>query len=320
MTEHPPHFQVHPFEYLVKGYFHQDWQIEGENARAVLDFFASSDPHMVAGARDAAADMLARNLAEQELEAELEAAGLDYYPPGDGMTYREWLELVVERLTAWLEGRVADPAPPVRPPTPLELLLKEYVDAGRMAEGAKPLSGVDRFARDNRFEAVGARDAAAELLARGLPEEALAAELQASGLEYHPPGDGLAHCQWLELVVERLTATLEGEPTEPPVPLEGPAFEYFLNQYVRGDWDAEGARSALAALDAFSRENPREIVVAARDAAAGMLERLSEDDLEAELEAAGLQNHLPGEEMTHRRWLELVVERLTSSLEGERRG
>jgi len=36
---------------------------------------------------------------------ELDRAGIEYYPPGDGTTYRQWLELVVERLTARLDER-----------------------------------------------------------------------------------------------------------------------------------------------------------------------------------------------------------------------
>jgi len=56
----------------------------------------------VVGARDAAARLLARELSDEDLAAELDRAGLEYAPDYEGMTHREWLELVVDRLTARL--------------------------------------------------------------------------------------------------------------------------------------------------------------------------------------------------------------------------
>jgi hypothetical protein len=41
---------------------------------------------------------LSRNLEEDELKAELDRLGLKYYPPGDGLSHRQWLEQVVSVL------------------------------------------------------------------------------------------------------------------------------------------------------------------------------------------------------------------------------
>jgi len=92
-------------QYLCMGYFNQDWDLQGETAAAVLDGFSADSIERVVGARDAAARLLAEDLSEKDLAAELERAGLDYAPDYEGMNHREWLELVVDRLTARLEER-----------------------------------------------------------------------------------------------------------------------------------------------------------------------------------------------------------------------
>ena len=92
-------------QYLCMGYFNQDWDLQGETAAAVLDGFSADSMERVVGARDAAARLLAEDLSEKNLAAELERAGLEYGPDYEGMNHREWLELVVDRLTARLEER-----------------------------------------------------------------------------------------------------------------------------------------------------------------------------------------------------------------------
>lgn len=99
MMDPTPSFETPALEYFCKAYFNQDWDLWGPNARAVLDLFASQDHHRVAEVRDAAADLLSRELSDDELARELDAAGLEYAPDFEGMTHREWLTLVVERLS-----------------------------------------------------------------------------------------------------------------------------------------------------------------------------------------------------------------------------
>jgi len=87
-------------EYFFKSYLHEDWEVDHDDVGAVIADFAASDPHQVPGAHDEAAELLSRDLDEGELEAELKAIGLDsYYPPGDDMTYRGFLEVLAERLS-----------------------------------------------------------------------------------------------------------------------------------------------------------------------------------------------------------------------------
>jgi hypothetical protein len=90
-------------EYVVGAYFHEDWDIEGTTSRAVLHRFASSETlDIVRAARDGAAELLAEPLTEAELEAQLNAFGTGYYPPGVGSSYNDWLAEVVAVLTACL--------------------------------------------------------------------------------------------------------------------------------------------------------------------------------------------------------------------------
>lgn len=105
MTETNPPSRNPYLEYLIGTYFHQDWDVDGPDAQAVLDVFAENPRERLLGARDGAAELLASALPEEELEAELVSAGLEYHPPGAGMTHREFLDLVVERLTFHLEER-----------------------------------------------------------------------------------------------------------------------------------------------------------------------------------------------------------------------
>jgi hypothetical protein len=89
-----------PLELLFKGYFHQDWTLEGETARDVLQAFRDDEPEpVVQQARDQVLELLSRDLDDHELEEELhERLGLQYYPPGDGLSHRQWLEQVAEVL------------------------------------------------------------------------------------------------------------------------------------------------------------------------------------------------------------------------------
>ena len=76
-------------------------------------------------------------------------------------------------------------------------------------EGDTAAAVLDSFSKDSMDAVVGARDAAARLLAEDRSEEDLAAELERAGLDYAPDYEGMDHRGWLELVVGRLTARLE---------------------------------------------------------------------------------------------------------------
>jgi hypothetical protein len=88
-----------PLELLMSVYFDQDWDLEGETAIEKLKSFREDEPDpVVQRAYEQVVELLAQDLDEPELEAELYRHGLRYYPPGDGMTHRQWLEQVAQVL------------------------------------------------------------------------------------------------------------------------------------------------------------------------------------------------------------------------------
>jgi len=94
-----------------------------------------------------------------------------------------------------------------KPPLPPELahLAAAYFHQDWMLEAPDAESVLDHFASRNRPENIaGAREGAAELLTRNLPEPELAALLRQAGLAYSPESDGRNYRDWLELVVRRL--------------------------------------------------------------------------------------------------------------------
>jgi hypothetical protein len=88
--------------YLIGTYFHQDWDVEGDSAADVLDAFAAAEaPETRTAVREDAEALLAEDLDDDDLAARLEEMGLvSYSPEADGLTHREWLALVAERLTS----------------------------------------------------------------------------------------------------------------------------------------------------------------------------------------------------------------------------
>jgi CdiI immunity protein len=87
---------------LLGAYFHQDWDLEGPDWQSVIAAYrAESDPEDAAcSARDISA-LLAATLDDAELERLFyDAFGCGYYPPGAGLTVREWL-LEVRRALEW---------------------------------------------------------------------------------------------------------------------------------------------------------------------------------------------------------------------------
>jgi CdiI immunity protein len=105
-------------DYLLRAYFNQDWELEGDTTQAVLDGFMRENSAMclVDVLRDAEA-LEREELSEHHLQEQLERAGLAYAPGFDGLMDRSWLRMVVTRLqsaAAWSgghEGRPRDASP-----------------------------------------------------------------------------------------------------------------------------------------------------------------------------------------------------------------
>jgi hypothetical protein len=87
-------------DYLLRAYFHQDWpDLEGPTTGAVLERFAQENiPEEIASARNEAAGLLMRAASDDELASELRSRKLNYLPEANGLTYRQWLEGLVEHL------------------------------------------------------------------------------------------------------------------------------------------------------------------------------------------------------------------------------
>lgn len=88
-----------PLSILLGGYFHQDWIIEGSNPRAVVEqFIDDSTRDEVTAAQKGAERLLASSADERWLKRTLQEMGLYYLPEADGLSYREWLQDVVDLL------------------------------------------------------------------------------------------------------------------------------------------------------------------------------------------------------------------------------
>ncbi|HYW07392.1 MAG TPA: contact-dependent growth inhibition system immunity protein [Longimicrobium sp.] len=83
----------------LAGYFHQDWDLDDPTWEAVVDHFARDAPDLVPPARRDLARLLAAPDGDVEriLFDEIMCA---FYPPGDGLSIREWLIRLDERLAA----------------------------------------------------------------------------------------------------------------------------------------------------------------------------------------------------------------------------
>lgn len=91
--------------YLMGAYFNQDWgstyDWEGAepNFRAVVRHFKSENPSAtIIEATRELEQFLALSLAEEEIEEALDDMASAYYPPSDGLNYRQWLEAVLDTL------------------------------------------------------------------------------------------------------------------------------------------------------------------------------------------------------------------------------
>lgn len=87
------------------GYFYQGWSAdyrwEGAKpnfAAVVRHFKAVNPPPTVARVRNELEDLLASNYEEENLNAALKELGSNFYPAAESLTYRKWLENILEIL------------------------------------------------------------------------------------------------------------------------------------------------------------------------------------------------------------------------------
>lgn len=78
---------------LLGGYLNQDWQDDyGNDVWDAVDGFRSSEPATtVARAADQVHQVLDGDHDEEQLANITDQLGLEYFPPADRWTYREWL-------------------------------------------------------------------------------------------------------------------------------------------------------------------------------------------------------------------------------------
>jgi hypothetical protein len=75
----------------LAGYLHQDWTEDyGDVWEAVQDFCSGQSAHAVRRAADQVHMLIESELDEKQLGDAAEELGIYYYPPGVGLTYREW--------------------------------------------------------------------------------------------------------------------------------------------------------------------------------------------------------------------------------------
>jgi hypothetical protein len=85
---------------LCACYFHQDWDMDDPTAEAVVrQYIRDADPQEVQKVAAEIDDFLQIEMTEEERKTILDTFGCEYYPPGDRLSYSEWLRQVHELLT-----------------------------------------------------------------------------------------------------------------------------------------------------------------------------------------------------------------------------
>jgi hypothetical protein len=91
---------------LFGGYLNQDFPEDyGDAWNAVRQYCVDSTTANIATAVDELKEILERFHDEQQLEAVAAQLGSEYYPPGAGQTYREWMTELGAFLRAQAEAR-----------------------------------------------------------------------------------------------------------------------------------------------------------------------------------------------------------------------
>lgn len=93
--------QFERLQQLMSGYFHQDWDIEGETDDAVVSAFRRTSTPEQVSATVGELDRLIQLCLIGQVEAEkiLASLGCEYYYQADSLTGLEWLERVRSLLT-----------------------------------------------------------------------------------------------------------------------------------------------------------------------------------------------------------------------------
>lgn len=86
---------------LCGSYFHQDWGADDPTADAVVcRYVRDADPPEIQQVAAEIDDFLGIEMTEEERRGVLDMFNCGYYPPGDGLSYSEWLTQVRDILTS----------------------------------------------------------------------------------------------------------------------------------------------------------------------------------------------------------------------------
>jgi hypothetical protein len=84
---------------LCCSYFHQDWDLDDPTVDAVVHRYIRDASPQEAGRVAAEIDDFIRiGMSEDERRQALDTFGCQYHPPGDGLSYSEWLRQVHDLL------------------------------------------------------------------------------------------------------------------------------------------------------------------------------------------------------------------------------
>ena len=85
-------------EYLMSAYFHQDWDVDGGTTSDTVARFLSESSGLTTACADEIDELLRRDLAEGELEQQLDAWGCDYRAGDCDAAYRVWLRDIRDQI------------------------------------------------------------------------------------------------------------------------------------------------------------------------------------------------------------------------------
>jgi hypothetical protein len=85
-------------EQLMGAYFHQDFDLFGDDHMDVVDQFVIDDPNLAARLPLEVFQLMDATPDDDELEARLEAMGCQVYPQPREDSYRQWLNRIVGRV------------------------------------------------------------------------------------------------------------------------------------------------------------------------------------------------------------------------------